>query len=96
MSGQQKLLKRDGEIEKMHHESEDLIEYLAQEKSNTLVEIDKNLEKQEENRDQEMVDKEGNKVEIMDDLVKLEGEMRQYIKDIDDLDDQMKTFQTFF
>lgn len=53
-----------------------MTEYYAQEKSNTLVEIDKNLEKQDENRGQELVDKEGNQVDIMDDLIRLEGEMR--------------------
>ena len=38
-----------------------------------MFELVKNKEKQEENRDQEMVDKDGNKVDIMADLIRLEG-----------------------
>ena len=38
-----------------------------------MFELVKNKEKQEENRDQEMVDKDGNKVDIMSDLIRLEG-----------------------
>lgn len=49
------------------------IEDLGAEKYNTEIELEKNKEKQEENRDQELVDKDGNKVDIMDDLMKLES-----------------------
>ena len=63
----------------------DFIEDLSQEKQNTEIELQRNREKQEENRDQEMVDKDGKKVDIMKDLEKLEGEMEGYVKEIDEL-----------
>lgn len=72
-----------------------MIEYYSQEKSKTLVEIDKNLEKQEENRGQEMVNAEGKHVDIMDDLIRLEGELNQYIQDIDQIQEETTTLLNF-
>ena len=60
-----------------------------------LANIDKNLEKQEENRGQELVDAEGKQVDIMDDLIRLEGEMHQYIKDIDQIQEEIGTLLHF-
>jgi len=57
-------------------------EELLQEKTDAEVEIEKNLEKQNENRDQEMVDKDGNKVDIMEDLIRLESELKEYHREI--------------
>jgi hypothetical protein len=51
------------------------MEEMNQEKSNAEVEIDKNREKQAENKDRDMVDKDGNKVDIMEDLIRLEAEL---------------------
>lgn len=95
MNAQQKLLKRDGELDKIQHQCDEMMEYYSQEKSKTLVEIDKNLEKQEENRGQELVDAEGKQVDIMDDLIRLEGEMHQYIKDIDQIQEEIGTLLHF-
>lgn len=61
------------------------IEDLGSEKYNTEIELEKNKEKQEENRDQELVDKDGNKVDIMDDLMKLESQMISYNSEISKL-----------
>lgn len=58
-----------------------------------MVEIDKNREKQEENRDQEMVDKDGNKVDIMEDLVRLESQLQAYVKEITVICDDIKTLE---
>lgn len=52
--------------------------------------MNRNREKQEENRGQEMVDKDGNKVDIMKDLIRLENDMENYLKDIDDLLDELQ------
>jgi hypothetical protein len=60
-----------------------------------LVEIDKNREKQEENRDQEMVDKDGNKVDIMEDLVRLEAELQAYVKELVVICGDLKTLEGF-
>ena len=79
---QKKLCKRDQELEEVKHLCLELIEDLTQEGQNTEIELQRNREKQEENRGQEMVDKDGNKVDIVNDLVKLEGEMENYIADI--------------
>jgi len=51
----------------------DFFEDLSQEKINTEIELEKNREKQDENKGQDMVDKDGNKVDITKDLIKLEG-----------------------
>ena len=50
-----------------------------------MLELVKNREKQEENKDQEMVDKDGNKVDIMSDLIRLEGQMGSYLHEIEGL-----------
>lgn len=82
-NGQKKLCKRDCELEEARNLLNDFIEDLSQEKQNTEIELQRNREKQDENRDQEMVDKDGKKVDIMKDLVKLEEEMEGYVKEID-------------
>ena len=84
-NAQKKLCKRDCELDEARNLLNDFIEDLAQEKQNTEIELQRNREKQDENRDQEMVDKDGKKVDIMKDLVKLEEEMEAYVKDIDEL-----------
>ena len=63
----------------------EFLEDLLQEKQNTEVELDKNREKQIENKDQELVDKDGNSVDIMKDLIKLEKQMGDYIAEIEGL-----------
>ena len=64
---------------------------MRQEQSNTNIELQRNREKQDENRDQEMVDKDGKKVDIMKDLVKLEEEMEGYVTEIQVLLDELST-----
>jgi hypothetical protein len=61
---------------------------------NTEIELEKNREKQEENKGQDMVDKDGNKVDIMKDLIKLEGQMNAYLMEIDVLLDEIKQLET--
>lgn len=56
----------------------DFIDDLSQEKQNTDIELEKNREKQDENVGQDMVDKDGNKVDIMQDLVRLAEQMTAY------------------
>jgi len=56
----------------------DFIDDLGQEKQNTDIELEKNREKQEENQGQDMVDKDGNKVDIMQDLLRLAEQMTSY------------------
>ena len=56
----------------------DFIDDLSQEKQNTDIELEKNREKQDENVGQDMVDKHGNKVDIMQDLVRLAEQMTAY------------------
>ena len=70
----------------------EVLEQLNNEKQNTEVEIEKNLEKQEENKDEEMVDEDGNKVDILKDLIRLEGELKSYLKEVDSLIDETKPF----
>ena len=41
-----------------------------------------------------MVDKDGNKVDIMQDLTRLEGELKSYLKEVDDLINEAKQFET--
>ena len=84
-NAQKKLCKRDCELDEARNLLNDFIEDLSQEKQNTEIELQRNREKQEENRDQEMVDKDGKKVDIMKDLEKLEGEMEGYVREIDEL-----------
>lgn len=84
-NAQKKLCKRDCELDEARNLLNDFIEDLSQEKQNTEIELQRNREKQEENRDQEMVDKDGKKVDIMKDLEKLEGEMEGYVQEIDEL-----------
>jgi len=80
-----KLCRRDEELEEIQILCSDLVDDLCQEKQNTEIELEKNMEKQQENQGQEMVDKDGNKVDIMDDLVRLENTMRSYTQEIDEL-----------
>lgn len=61
----------------------DFLDDLAQEKQNTEIELEKNREKQAENRGQELVDKDGNAVDIMGDLIKLEEQMTAYSGEIE-------------
>ena len=93
-NAQKKLCKRDKELEDVAQQCSEIIEDLIQEKQNTEVELDKNREKQEENRGQEMVDKDGNKVDIMEDLIKLEGQMGSYIEEIDALVEEVRKVDT--
>lgn len=72
----------------------DYIDDLCQEKQNTEIELHRNREKQEENRDQEMVDKDGKKVDIMKDLVRLEEEMENYLKEIGVLLEEVQERET--
>ena len=58
--------------------------------------MQRNREKQEENRNQEMVDKDGKKVDIMKDLVKLEEEMEGYVTEIVELLDQLKAHESSY
>ena len=81
-NAQKKLAKRDQELEEIQILCSDYIDDLSQEKQNTEIELEKNIEKQDENKDQDMVDKDGNKVDIMKDLVKLEGQMNSYLSEI--------------
>ena len=46
-----KLTKRDSELEEVAQQCSELFEDLTQEKSNTEVELEKNQEKQDENKD---------------------------------------------
>ena len=78
-----KLQRRDNELDEIQLLCTGFLEDLGQEKYNTMVELEKNKEKQEEHRDQEHVDKDGNKVDIMDDLMKLESQMISYNAEID-------------
>ena len=41
-----------------------------------------------------MVDKDGNKVDIMQDLIKLEGQMNSYLMEIDIILDEVKQLET--
>jgi hypothetical protein len=61
---------------------------------NTEIELEKNREKQEENKGQDMVDKDGNKVDIMQDLIKLEGQMNSYLMEIDAILELIKHLET--
>jgi len=81
-NAQKKLARRDTELEEIQNLCSEFIEDLNQEKTNTEIELEKNLEKQEENKDQEMVDKDGNPVDIMQDLTRLETQMGSYIQEI--------------
>ena len=87
---QKKLCKRDQDLEEAKNLLVEYLEDLTQEKQNTEIELNRNREKQEENRGQEMVDKDGNKVDIMKDLIRLENDMENYLKEIDDLLDELQ------
>ena len=39
-----------------------------------------------------MVDKDGNKVDILKDLIRLEGELKSYLKEVDSLIEETKPF----
>ena len=41
-----------------------------------------------------MVDKDGNKVDIMQDLIKLEGQMNSYLMEIDIILDELKQLES--
>ena len=60
----------------------DIHEDLTQEKSNTEIELQKNQEKQRESEGQDMVDEDGNKVDIVEDLQRLEEQMNSYVSEI--------------
>lgn len=60
----------------------DIHEDLTQEKSNTEIELQKNQEKQKESEGQDMVDEDGNKVDIVEDLQRLEEQMNSYVSEI--------------
>ena len=64
-NAQKKLIKRDVELDEITNLCNDFLEDLMQERQNTEIELERNREKQEENRGQEMVDKDGNKVDIV-------------------------------
>ena len=72
---QKKLIKRDFELDEIANLCHDFLEDLMQERQNTEIELERNREKQDENRGQEMVDKDGNKVDIVQDLERLEEQM---------------------
>jgi hypothetical protein len=93
-NAQKKLCKRDCELEEAKNLLNDYIDDLCQEKQNTEIELHRNREKQEENRDQEMVDKDGKKVDIMKDLVRLEEEMMNYLKEIGELLEEVQERET--
>lgn len=86
---QKKLCKRDCNLEEAKNILTQYIEDLNQEKQNTQIELTRNRERQEENRDQVRVDKDGNKVDIMKDLVRLEEEMMNYLKELDEVLEQV-------
>lgn len=87
---QKKLCKRDIELEEAKNLINDYIDDLFQEKKNTEIELTRNREKQEENRDQEMVDKDGKKVDIMKDLMRLEEDMNEYLQEIEMFIDEIQ------
>ena len=89
-NAQKKLFRRDQELDEIQMLCGDFFEDLSQEKINTEIELEKNREKQDENKGQDMVDKDGNKVDIMEDLIKLEGQMNSYLMEIDNLLDEVK------
>ena len=83
-NGQRKLKKRDHELEEIDTLITEYTDDLAQERQNTEIELERNREKQDENRGQDMVDIDGNKVDIVADLERLEEQMQAYIVDIDE------------
>ena len=91
-NGQRKLTKRDVELEEAVNLCNDFLEDLMQERQNTEIELERNREKQDENRGQDMVDKDGNKVDIVGDLERLEQQMQDYIADIDEQISEVKAF----
>jgi DNA polymerase III alpha subunit (gram-positive type) len=40
-----------------------------------------------------MVDKDGNKVNIMEDLIRLEGQLRSYLTEVTDIENQLLKFE---
>ena len=90
-----KLQRRDRELENIVSHCNTIYEELTQERNDALVEIDKNREKKEENRDQEMIDKDGNKVDIMEDLVRLESELNAYAREFKVICDDVKTLEGY-
>jgi hypothetical protein len=89
-----KLFRRDQELDEIQMLCGDFFEDLSQEKLNTEIELEKNLERQDENKGQDMVDKDGKKVDIMKDLIKLEGQMNAYLMEIDVLLDKVRELET--
>lgn len=92
-SSLKKLYKRDQELEEMNNMVKDFIADLTSEKENTMIELERNRDKQEENKGQDMVDKDGKKVDIMADLIRLEGQMKDYVEDIDALLDELSELE---
>ena len=98
-----KLIKRDTELEEIAHGCHDLLGDLIQEKSNTEIELQRNQEKQTENEGQDMVDEAGNKVDILEDLQRLEEQMNSYVseiyllsKDLEKIEEEQKTIAEEF
>lgn len=90
------MQRRDTELDEINDLCSNILEELTQEKHNTEIEIEKNLEKQQENKDQEMVDEQGNKVDIMQDLIRLEGELKSYLDDVEGLIAETKMLENHY